>query len=404
MIEILRLAPFYVIPMLVILTVLVTFHELGHVWAAKAFGVTVDRFSVGFGRAIASFKDKSGVEWRVGWIPLGGYVRFGGDSNDASLPDSDDLEQLRKQIVETYGPEAVHRYYHFKPIWQRAVIAAAGPIANFVLAIIILTVMFLAFKLEYTRPVIGEVIPGRPAAEAGILPGDLILRADGHKIRDFRDFQIFVSLRAGQPITFDIDRGGTPVTLQATPRRVVEKERLTGAIRRFGQLGVSSSRDAVYGQRLPVHLALVESVRTVVDRIGTTFTYIGRIFRGHENGDQFSSVIGIANVSGAVTRDVVDNSPSAGVMFRNGVLMFFQLAASLSIGLGFVNLLPIPILDGGHLMFYAYEAVARKPVAAPIQAASFRVGLALVLGLMLFATWNDLQSLQAFKFLGGLFS
>ena len=404
MLDILRLAPLYVVPFLVVLTLLVTIHELGHFWAAKAFGVAIDRFSIGFGRAIASFTDKSGVQWRVGWLPLGGYVRFSWDANDASVPDAEDLEQLKAQIIETYGPEAVGRFYHFKPVWQRAVIAVAGPAANFILAITLLTFMFSVFQLEYTRPVIGEVLPGRPAAAAGIQTGDVIKRADGHVIRDFRDFQLMVSLRDGQPITLDIDRHGTPIVITATPQRIVEKDKTTGAIHHFGQLGVSSSPDAVYGRRLPVDQAFVQSLRTVRDRIGMTLTYIGRIFRGHENGDQFSSVIGIANVSGAVTRDVIDHSPTLGELVRNGALMFLQIAASLSIGLGFVNLLPIPVLDGGHLMFYAYEAVARKPVGAKIQEASFKVGLALVLGLMLFATWNDLQSLQVFKNLGGLFS
>jgi len=404
MIEFLRLAPFYVLPFLVILTILVTVHELGHFWAGKAFGVAIDQFSIGFGRAIASFTDKTGVQWRLGWIPLGGYVRFAGDSNDASLPDGEDLEHLRKQIIEKYGPEAVHRYLHFKPLWQRAVVAAAGPAANFILAVVILTIMLSTLTLEHMRPIIGNVIPGTPAAAAGLRTGDLIKRADGHRIRDFKDFQIYVSLRAGQQITFDIERGGTPVVIKATPNRIVEKDKLTGAVHHFGQIGASSADGAAYGERLPLPQAAVEAVRTVGDRIGITLTYIGRIFSGQENGDQFSSVVGIANVSGAVTRDVVAHSNGFAEVIGNGVFVLTQLAVSLSIGLGFVNLLPIPVLDGGHLMFYAYEAIARKPVGAKIQEASFKVGLALVLGLMLFATWNDLQSLQVFKNLGGLFS
>ncbi len=404
MLDIIRLAPLYVIPFLAILTLLVTIHELGHFLAAKSFGVAVDQFQIGFGRAIASFTDKSGVQWGIGWIPLGGFVRFAGDTNDASLPDGEDLEYLRDQIVAAHGPEAVSRYVHFKPLWQRAIIAAAGPLANFLLAIVILTIMFSTLTLERTRPIIGAVLPGRPAAAAGFQPGDVIKQVDGHPISDFRDFQMYVSLRAGDQITFNIERNGAPLVLKATPQRVTDKDKLTGAVGHLGQLGVESSPDAVYGERLAPGPAVVEAVKTVRDRIGMTLTYIGRIFRGRENGDQFGSVVGMANVSGSMARDVIANSPSFGDMIKNGALMFTQLAATISIGLGFVNLLPIPILDGGHLMFYAYEAVARRPVAAGIQAASYRVGLALVAGLMLFATWNDLQSLQAFKFLGGLFS
>lgn len=406
MLDFLRYALVYAIPsLLVVLTIVVAIHELGHFLVAKWCGVAIDAFSIGFGKPIFKRTDKSGVEWRIGWIPLGGYVKFSGDSNEASVPDEEDLAALRRKIEEKLGPEAVRKFYHFKPIWQRALIAAAGPAANFILAISIFFVIFMAFETGRTRPVIGEVMPNSPAQAAGFLPGDVIKSANGRTIRTFDDFMIFVSLRGGSEVSVVVDRGGREVVLTGTPARISEKESVTGAKIKRGQLGLRPANDALYFYRASNPLeALDEAVRAVWSRLEATLTYLGRIFRGQENGDQFSGPVGMAGVAGGISKAAIQDSQQSGGAIPRLAFYLVQLTATISIAVGFVNLLPVPVLDGGHLAFYAYEAIARRPMAAKVQAASFKVGLALVLALMLFATWNDLQRYDAFRFIGGLIS
>lgn len=395
----------YVIPILLILTLIVTVHELGHFLMAKSFKVAVDRFSIGFGRAIAKWTDKSGVEWRIGMIPLGGYVRFAGDSNDASVPDKEDLAEMRRQIEEKLGVEAVSRFYAFKPVWQRAMIAAAGPAANFLLAIVIYAVLFMSLGEHRQIPRIAEVAQDSPAAAAGFRPGDVILSANGRTIRDFDDdFRPFVSLRAGEEVRILVKRGDSQIELRPVLRRVARSNGLTKALVPQGYIGLGPDTSASEVIRYNPIQAVVEGARMTWSRIDFTLTYLGRIFRGAENGDQLSGLVGMANVSGAVTQAAAKEAPNLGIFALMASVNLIQIAAAISIGIGFVNLLPIPMLDGGHLVFYAYEAIARRPVQARVQAASYRVGLALVLGLMLFATWNDLQRLQVFQFLGGMFS
>jgi regulator of sigma E protease len=395
----------YTIPILLILTLIVTVHELGHFLMAKSFKVAIDRFSIGFGKAIARWTDKSGVEWRIGMIPLGGYVRFSGDTNDASVPDKEDLAELRRQIEERLGAEAVSQFYAFKPVWQRAMIAVAGPAANFLLAIAIYAALFMSLGEHRQLPRIGQVEPGSPAAVAGFQPGDLILTANGRTIRDFDDdFRPFVSLRAGEEVRIVVRRGDEVLDLRPTLHRKALSNGITKALVPQGYIGLGPDVTAREIIRYNPLEAIGEGARMTWSRIDFTLTYLGRIFRGHENGDQLSGIVGMANVSGAITKAAAQEAPNAGVFALLASLNLIQIAAAISIGIGFVNLLPIPMLDGGHLVFYAYEAIARRPVQARVQAASYRVGLALVLGLMLFATWNDLQRLQVFQFLGGMFS
>jgi len=406
MLAFLQSALVYLIAAPVLLTIVVTIHEMGHFLTAKAFGVAVDRFSIGFGKAIASWTDKSGVQWRIGWIPLGGYVRFAGDSNDASLPDREELAKLRAEIEEKLGKEEVARFFHFKPLWQRALVVVAGPLANFVLAVVIFTGIFSTYGLPVLKPRVGEVSAASPAAEAGFRPGDLILTADGRPMRAFDDVTRLVRLSSDRPIVFSVQRGAETIAITATPRRQEIKDWLTGTTSRLGLLGISPSRaredrEAI---KFTVPQAFVEGIHQTGATLDNTLRYLGRIVTGKENGRELSGPIGIAHVSGAVAKVSMQDAPSIQAAAINVSLNLINLAAALSIGIGFVNLLPIPVLDGGHLAFYAYEALARRPVGANVQMASYRVGLALVLGLMLFATWNDLQRLQAFQFLGGLLS
>jgi regulator of sigma E protease len=395
----------YVVPFLLVLTVIVTIHELGHFWVARAFGVKVDRFAIGFGKAIFSRTDKHGIEWRVGWMPLGGYVKFSGDMDASSVPDSRGLDTLKREIVAQDGVGAERDYFHFKPVWQRMLIVAAGPFANFVLAIAIFAVLFSIVGVELRPARVAEVTPGSPAAAAGFLPGDLITGLDGRPIEDAGEVTRKVSLSSGDAVRFTVERQGREIELIATPEREVLDDPIAGrvSVGRIGLALASSRAEARQIRYNPIE-AVGQGFRETGDILGTTLTYLGRIFTGRESGDQLSGPLGIAKASGALTNAAVAANPDPVATTINLLLTLTSFAAILSIGIGFLNLLPIPVLDGGHLVFYAYEAVAKKPVAAAVQEAGYRVGLALLAGLMLFATWNDLQKLNLFQFLGGLAS
>jgi regulator of sigma E protease len=395
----------YIVPFLLVLTVIVTIHELGHFWVARAFGVKVDRFAIGFGKAIFSKSDRHGIEWRVGWMPLGGYVKFSGDMDASSVPDSRGLDTLKREIVARDGVGAERDYFHFKPVWQRMLIVAAGPFANFVLAIAIFTVLFSLVGVELRPARVAEVTPGSPAAAAGFLPGDLITGLDGRAISDAGEVTRKVSLSSGDPVKFIVERQGREIELVATPVRQVQDDPIAGRVT-VGRIGLAlaSSRAEARQVRYNPIQAVGQGFRETGDILGTTLTYLGRIFTGRESGDQLSGPLGIAKASGALTNAAVAANPDPLATTINLLLTLTSFAAILSIGIGFLNLLPIPVLDGGHLVFYAYEAVAKKPVAAAVQEAGYRVGLALLAGLMLFATWNDLQKLNLFQFLGGLVS
>ena len=405
MIDFILTALTFVVPFVLVLGLVVTIHELGHFLAAKSFGVAIDRFSIGFGKAIASWTDKSGVEWRVGWIPLGGYVKFSGDDNAASVPDSENLANLRRDIEAEEGREAVLRYFHFKPLWQRAIVVAAGPFANFALAIALFAALLLAFGQYVLPPKIAAVQPGSPAERAGFLPGDLVLKAEGRPIKGFDELAQLVQVRANVPTDFVVERAGREIEIVATPEWVMRTDQVAGE-RRQGMLGLSpaqSKNDYIHVRYNPI-----QAVAGVVERtwrtLETTVYYLGRMVTGQVAADQLSGPLGIARISGKVAQAGAEGAPDVGSMILGGGVNLLQLAAFISVSIGFMNLLPVPVLDGGHLLFYAYEAVARRPVAARVQAAGYRVGLALLLGLMLFATWNDLQQMRVFKILGGVFS
>jgi len=395
----------YIVPLLFVLLLVITVHELGHFLMAKAFGVAIERFSIGFGRALLSWRDRAGVEWRIGWIPIGGYVMFAGDENAASVPDQNDLEEMRRRIVAHEGPAAVGRYLPFKPLWQRALVAAAGPAANFVLSIAIFAVFFMAFGQASLKPRIGLVQPNSPAAAAGFKAGDLITRADNRSIDSFEQLHEIVMLRAGVPMSFTVHRGTADVAINATPR-ATSVDNLMGGRDVEGQLGLAPSTapgDIVQKRYGPIAAVGAGAARTW-DMLSTTVYYLGRMALGQESGKQITGVIGIAQVSHFAAVEGARGEHGLGAEVLGSLQMLLSLAAVVSVSIGFANLLPIPVLDGGHLLFYAYEWIARRPVAASVQAVSYRVGLALLLGLMLFATTNDLQRINVFKFLGGLFS
>ena len=395
----------YVLPFLLVLTAIVTIHELGHFLIARAFGVRVDRFAIGFGKAIFSRTDRHGIEWRFGWIPAGGYVKFSGDLDASSVPDKRGLDALKAEIRARDGVGAERDYFHFKPVWQRMLIVAGGPLANFALAIFIFTLLFSLVGVELRPARVAAVTPGSPAAAAGFQSGDLITAINGKLIEDAGEVTRKVSLSSGDPVRFTVERPGGAVQLTATPERRIENDPIGGrvSVGRIGLALASSRAESRHVRYNPVE-AVGQGVRQTGEVIGTTLSYLGRIFTGRESGDQLSGPLGIAKASGALTNAAVAANPDPVAIVANLLLTLTSFAAILSIGIGFINLMPIPILDGGHLVFYAYEAVAKKPVAANVQEAGYRVGLALLACLMLFATWNDLQKLNLFKFLGGLVS
>lgn len=393
----------YIVPFLLVLTFIVTIHELGHFLVARAFGVKVDRFSIGFGKTIVARTDKHGTEWRLAWLPLGGYVKFSGDLDASSVPDQAGLAELKQRVVAEKGAGAERDYFHFKPIWQRALIVAAGPAANFLLAMVLFTVLFSVVGEQVLAPRVAQVEPGTPAAAAGFQPNDLIKAINGRPVADTSDVTRTVIMSAGDPLRFTVDRNGRDTVLIATPERRLEDDQIAGRVR-IARIGLMMDRrieDFSFRRLNPVEAA-GKGVETIGSTVSTTVTYIGRIFSGKESGDLLNGPLGIAKAAGGVTQQAVAANPDPGYMAANLALTFLQFAAIVSIGIGIVNLLPIPVLDGGHLLFYAYEAVARRPVPARVQEVGYRVGLALLAGLMLFATWNDLQKLSLFKFLGGL--
>jgi regulator of sigma E protease len=386
-------------------TLIITIHELGHYSVARACGVAVERFSLGFGPTLVSWRARSGTEWRIGWILLGGYVRFAGDANAASVPDASDLESLRAQIVEAEGPGEERKYFAFKPVWQRALVVAAGPMANFVLAIVLFAILLGAFG-EMVQParVDGFKAPS-VAAQAGFRPGDVIVQAGTQPIASFDDLVQYVAYRAHVPTVFEVERAGRRVEIPVTIGERTDNDPIMGrhAVGSLGIVARPTPADYHHVTYDPLQ-ALGGGVRKSWDILSTTVYYLGRMITGQVSANQIGGPLRTMQLSGnvatAMAHDVTDPRMKAFAV----VIGLAQLAAFISVSLGFLNLLPIPVLDGGHLLFYAYEAVARRPVAAGVQAVGYRVGLALLLGLMLFATTNDLQRTHVFHFLGGPFS
>jgi regulator of sigma E protease len=330
----------------------------------------VETFSIGFGPAIVSWRDRKETVWKISWIPLGGYVKFFGDMNAASMPDQEQLEHISPQDRAVAFP--------FKPVWQRALIVLAGPMANFVLAIAILTTFLLLFGSDVAAPIVSKVVPGSAAAAAGIRPGDVILSVAGEKIRGFEDIRVIIGDRAGQSLPVEIRRDKLTLLLHATPRSTIITE--LGSKERVGLFGITGPTSAQfrhisYG---PIS-ATAEACRRTWSVITTTFDFLVRRFTFHLAADQLRGPIGIAQISAQV----------AAVSY----LWLVQLAAFISISLGLVNLFPIPVLDGGHLLYYGCEALLGRPLGARAQDVGFRLGLAFMLGFFLFATWNDVARL-----------
>lgn len=363
----------YILPFLFVLTIVVFFHELGHFIVARWNGVTVTVFSIGFGKEIFGWHDKHGTRWRISMLPLGGYVKFLDDESAASTPDVEMLEAMSED--ERKGA------FHLKSLSARAAVVAAGPIANFILAIVIFSIMFAFVGRQTTSARVDSVAEDSAAEIAGFQAGDLVLEIEGSEIESFSDMQRIVSVSADEELEFLIDRGGVEMSILATPKRREITDRF-GNVQKIGLIGITRSaqpEDFIL-VKYPLHEAVWRGTQETWFVIARTMGYLYDVIVGREDASQLGGPIRIAQISGQVA--------------TLGVAALIHLAAVLSVSIGLINLFPIPMLDGGHLLYYSIEAVRGRPLSDNAKEMGFRVGMALLLMLMIFATWNDVTNLS----------
>lgn len=363
----------YALPALFVFTVVVFFHELGHYWVGRWCNVGIEAFSIGFGGEMVGYTDKRGTRWKLCWIPLGGYVKFSGDENAASVPDNAALDAMAE--------EERNQTLAGKPVGQRAAVVAAGPLASFLLSVVIFAGMFVFLGKPIIPPIVSEVIEGSAAEEAGLMIDDRILSVDGAEVESFTDLQRIVTASADRQIALLVDRDGSEVVLEAVPKRQELTDRF-GNTQRVGVLGIRQSaqrEDIVIKSFNPV-TGVVEGVKETTFIVTRTLDYLWGIVTGRESADQLGGPIRVVNMSSQV----------AAISF----VALLNLTAVLSASIGLINLFPIPMLDGGHLAFYAVEAVRGKPLSDRAQEYGFRAGLAVILLLFLFVNWNDINFLM----------
>ena len=366
---------FIIVAFLCAIGPLVFFHELGHYWVARWFGVGAEQFSIGFGREIAGWTDKRGTRWKVGWLPLGGYVRFVGDMNPAGQPDPN----------AALPPEVRAVAFHLRPWWQRFLIVLAGPVANFLLAIAIFAGFFAAFGVPTTPNVVSGIIAGSPAERAGLEVGDRIVEVDRRATPTFEMIGHVASLNPGERVVIRVQRGTEELTTSAL-LSVVEETDNFGRTFRIGRLGIPNPGRRL--EQVPASQLIPHAVNRTVVLTRSMVEGLWQIISGRRSVKELGGPLKIAQIAGQ----------QASVSW----LDFVSLVALISINLGFINLLPVPMLDGGHLVFYVAEAIRRRPVSERAQDWAFRGGLALLLALLLFTTVNDLASFGLFERLGRL--
>ena len=365
-----------VLSFLLVIGPLIFVHELGHYFAGRLCGVKADAFSIGFGREIIGYTDSRGTRWKLGWLPMGGYVKFAGDMNPASQPTAEWL---------ALPPEERAMTFQAKSVWQRFFIVAAGPVTNFLVAIAIFMAFIAAYGQPTTPPILSAIMEKSPAARAGLLPGDRVVAVEGRAVSTFDQMAEMIRFRPDERLTLDVVRNGKRAPVSIMTAANVERDRFGNEFRK-GSIGVMSG--AVVVQPVPFYALPIAATRQTFGIVRTMIDTLGQIITGRRSVKELGGPLKIAQVSGQQA--------------SLGPLNFVMLMALISINLGFINLLPIPMLDGGHLAFYLFEGIARRPVPEKAMEWAFRSGLAVLLSFMIFVTLNDILSLGALKRLAGL--
>lgn len=374
---------------LIVLSIIVFIHEMGHYSVARFFKVSVERFSIGYGKPIAKWTAKSGTEWTINRIPLGGYVKFLGDAGAASNPDTEQLQKLKHDVSAQHGQESWRSCFHFKPLYQRALIILAGPFANFILAAFIYASLALALGESVLLAKISKVRPGSVAEQSGFIAGDSFVSIDGRQATKYSEVATAITLSSETQLNVIVDRNGEMVNLTVIP---VRTERIDGIGGKYtgGQIGVEFSNSERTQKSYSLLEASGKGVGDVYQSLAHTGTYLKRIFQGKEDGKALGSIVKIGAITGKVGASAVNVEGSFGRKFKVWAVNLLSLGASLSIALGFANLMPIPVLDGGHLLYYVYEAVMRRPLSIKVQEFGFKIGFSVLITLFLVLTWNDI--------------
>jgi len=366
----------YLIPFIILITIVVFIHEYGHYYFAKKFGVGITDFSIGFGKEIFGWNDKSGTRWKICWIPLGGYVKFFGDRNVFS-------QSEQSELINSYSSKDRKKLFILKPLYQRAIIVAAGPLANFFLAILIFTAINLFIGKDLTPAVIDEVQIDSPAYTSGLKKNDKILYIDSKKVESILDVSTLINISTKEIIKFLILRNNEELSFTIKPNLVNGKDSFGNpAKKRLIGVKLVISNNILDRKPLGPSKAIYYSLKEVVFVTTTSLSYIGKIFSGTGDSSQLGGPIKIAKITGQVA--------------ERGIVPFLSVMAYISISLGMINLFPIPMLDGGHLMFYFFEKILGKPLSQKTQESLFRIGLFLLFSLMFFVTFNDLKDLGLF--------
>jgi len=375
----LELAAHYAIPFILVITIVVFVHEFGHYWVARLCGIKIEVFSIGFGNEIFGWTDKHGTRWKVSWLPLGGYVKMFGDASVASTPDASvqDMTDEQKRVS----------FFH-QHVDKRMAVIVAGPLANYLFAIFVLALLFMFHGQPYTPSDVGEVTKDGVAITAGLKTGDHVTVIDGQTINSFEDIRRIIGLNTGTPITMQVVRDGKPLDFNLTPKVVTITDNF-GDEHKQGLVGIKSSGKTDFVQREPLD-AVKRAVQDTWNLSADTLRAVGQMLMGVRGTEDVGGPLRIAQV--------FSNT------FKDGLPTFFWRIALISVNLGLVNLFPIPMLDGGHLAFYLAERLRGRPLSLRIQEIGANFGAAMVVALMLFATWNDLVHMKVVSFIRGLFS
>ena len=374
----------YILPFIVLIVIVVFIHEYGHYYFAKRFGVGVTDFSIGFGKEMFGWNDKSGTRWKICIIPLGGYVKFFGDRNVYSQADNE-------KIIKEYSQEDQDRLFVLKPLYQRALIVFGGPLANFLLAILIFFSVYTFAGKDFTPAVINEVQKDSPAMVAGLKDNDIVVSIDGNKVKSIMEVSKFIMMSTDEFIKFTINRYDQDLTFKVKPNIVEGEDNLGNKIsKRMVGIKLGAYNNEVNHVKLGPAKAMFYAVNEVYYVSVSSLKYIGSMITGSGDSSQLGGPIRIAKISGQVA--------------EFGILPFISLMAYISISLGLINLFPIPMLDGGHLMFYGIEKLLGRPLSQKTQEGFFRIGLFLLLSLMFFTTFNDLKDVGLFKFFNSYIS